>query len=156
MQSGVITAGLGFMYNGAMGMFDPRPGRVQSLEPRKRRVSSMSPSILFRDGKPTLLIGAPGGSNIPMGILQVILNVVDHGMSIGDAVSAPRFSATSDLIDVASRIPAYVCEELAGMGYRTLRSVQSFIAARVHAILIEDGRVSGGADPAGGGMALAV
>jgi gamma-glutamyltranspeptidase/glutathione hydrolase len=156
MQSGVITHGLGFMYNGAMGMFDPRPGRVQSLEARKRRVSSISPTMLLRDGKPTLLIGAPGGSNIPMGVLQVILNVVDHGMTVGDAVAAPRFSATSDLIDVAARIPQYVCEELGQMGYRTLRSVQSFIAARVHAIKIDGDAVTGGADPAGGGMALAV
>jgi gamma-glutamyltranspeptidase/glutathione hydrolase len=156
MQSGVITQGLGFMYNGAMGMFDPRPGRVQTLEARKRRVSSISPTMLFRDGKPVLVLGAPGGSNIPMGVLQVILNVVDHGMSVGDAVSAPRFSATSDLIDVASRIPQYVCDELGKLGYRTLRSVQSFIAARVHAIKIDGDTISGGADPGGGGMALAV
>jgi gamma-glutamyltranspeptidase/glutathione hydrolase len=156
MQSGVITRGLGFMYNGAMGMFDPRPGRAQSLEARKRRVSSISPTMLFKDGKPVLLIGAPGGSNIPMGVLQVILNVVDHGMTIGDAVAAPRISATSDLIDVSARIPRYVCDALATMGYRTLRSVQSFIAARVHAIRIEGDRISGAADPAGGGMALAV
>ena len=156
MQSGVITKGLGFMYNGAMAMFDPRPGRAQSLEPRKRRVSSMSPTMLFRGGKPALLIGAPGGSNIPMGILQVILNIVDFGMTAGDAVSAPRISATSDLIDVAARIPAYVCEDLARQGYRTARSVQSFIAARVHAIRIDGNDITGGADPAGGGMALAV
>lgn len=156
MQSGVITKGLGFMYNGAMAMFDPRPGRAQSLEARKRRVSSMSPTMLFRDGKPALLIGAPGGSNIPMGILQVILNIVDFKMTAGDAVSAPRIAATSDLIDVAARIPGYVCEALHAQGYRTARSVQSFIAARVHAILIDGDTITGGADPAGGGMALAV
>ena len=156
MQSGVITPGLGFMYNGAMAMFDPRPGRAQSLAPNKRRVSSMSPTIVFKGEAPHLVLGAPGGSNIPMGVLQVILNVIDHGMSAVEAVSAPRFSATGDAIDVASRIPGYVCEALGKMGYQTIRSVQSFIAARVHAILIEDGRVTGGADPSTGGSVLAV
>ena len=156
MQSGVVTPGLGFMFNGGLGTYDPRPGRVQSLAPFKRRVTSMAPTILFRDAKPYLLVGAPGGSNIPMGILQVILNIVCFGMSVGDAVSAPRFAATGDAIDVSARIPGYTCEALGKMGYGTIRSMQSFIAARVHAILIDGGKVEGGADPAGGGMALAV
>jgi gamma-glutamyltranspeptidase/glutathione hydrolase len=156
MQSGVITPGLGFMYNGAIGMYDPRPGRAQSLEPGKRRVSSISPTILFKGDRPFLIIGAPGGSNIPMGILQVILNVVEFGMTIGDAVAAPRFSAVSDAIDVSARIPAYVCKALEARGLKTLRSVQSFIAARVQAIHIDGGRVEGASDPGGQGMALSV
>jgi len=156
MQSGVITTGLGFMYNGAMAMFDPRPGRAQSLQPGKRRVSSLAPTIVFKDDAPFLILGAPGGSNIPMGILQVILNVIDHRMGIVEAVSAERFSATGNAIDLAARIPGYRAEELERMGYRTLRSVQSFIAARVHAILVDGGRVTGGADPSTGGSVLAV
>lgn len=156
MQSGVISDGLGFMYNGQIGSYDPRPGRMQSLSPNRRRVTSMAPSILFRDGKPYLLIGAPGGSNIPMALLQVIVNVVDFGMTIGDAVAAPRFSATSDIVDVSARIPTYTCEALGKMGYATARSSQSYTNARVHAILIDGERIEGGADPAGGGMALAV
>ena len=156
MQSGVITQGLGFMYNGAMAMFDPRPGRPQSLAPGKQRMSSMAPAILFKEKDPYLVLGAPGGSNIPMGILQVILNVVDFGMPIVEAVNAARFSATSNVIDVSARIPRYACEALGRAGYETVHSVQSFTTARVHAILIENGKVSGAADPAGGGMALAV
>lgn len=156
MQSGVITPGLGFMYNGAMAMFDPRPGRAQSLAPNKRRVSSMSPSILFKGDDPFLILGAPGGSNIPMGVLQVILNVVDHGMSMVEAVNAPRFSATGDAIDVASRIPVLTCEALGAMGYQTIRSVQPYICARVHAIMVDGGRVTGGADPSTGGSVIAV
>ncbi|MEO8714261.1 MAG: gamma-glutamyltransferase, partial [Acetobacteraceae bacterium] len=60
MPSGVITPGLGFMYNGCMGVFDPRPGRPGSIAPGKARFSSVCPSILFRDDKPCLVIGAPG------------------------------------------------------------------------------------------------
>ena len=60
MPSGVITTGLGFMYNGCMGVFDPRPGRAGSIAPGKARFSSVVPSIVFKDGKPHLVIGAPG------------------------------------------------------------------------------------------------
>ncbi|MCC6471911.1 MAG: gamma-glutamyltransferase [Alphaproteobacteria bacterium] len=156
MQSGVVTPGLGFMYNGQLGSYDPRPGRTQSLAPNKRRVSSMTPTIVFRGDKPHLVLGAPGGSNIPMAIAQVIVNVIDHGMSVVEAVSAQRVSATSDVIDVGARIPSYTCEALAQMGYKTARSSQSFTVARVHAIMIDGDKVTGGADPAGGGMALVV
>jgi gamma-glutamyltranspeptidase/glutathione hydrolase len=86
----------------------------------------------------------------------VIVNVIDHGMTIGDAISAQRISATSDVIDVGARIPTYVCETLAEMGYKTARSSQSFTVARVHAIMVDGDKVTGGADPAGGGMALVV
>lgn len=155
-QSGVVTPGLGFMYNGQLGTYDPRVGRTQSIVPNKRRVSSMTPTILFQGDKPCLVLGAPGGSNIPMAIAQVILNVVDFGMPVVEAVAAPRISATSDVIDVSARIPAYACEALEKLGYKTARSTQSFTVARVHAIQVQGDRLSGAADPAGGGMALEV
>ncbi len=156
MQSGVITPGLGFMYNAAMAMFDPRPGRAMSLAPGKKRVSSMAPSILFKDGKPALVIGAPGGSNIPMGILQVILNVIDFGMPIIAAVDAPRMAATGNVIDLSHRIPQRVCDTLRDDGYEVLRSAHSYVVGRPHAIHIDGDRLTGAADPAAGGMALTV
>ncbi|MBM3521996.1 MAG: gamma-glutamyltransferase, partial [Alphaproteobacteria bacterium] len=156
MQSGVITPGLGFMYNAAMAMFDPRPGRAMSLAPGKKRVSSMAPTILFDGDKPVLVTGAPGGSNIPMGILQTILNVVDFGMSIVEAVEAPRVSAMGNVIDVSHRIPGYQCDELHADGYTVARSAKSHLVARPHSIRIEGSRITGSADPAAGGMALTV
>ena len=89
MPSGVITNGLGFMYNGCMGVFDPRPGNADSLAPGKSRFSSLCPTIVFEDGKPCIVVGAPGGTQIAMGILQSILNVIDHDMDMQQAVSAP-------------------------------------------------------------------
>jgi gamma-glutamyltranspeptidase/glutathione hydrolase len=156
MPSGVITDGLGFMYNGCMGVFDPRPGRAGSIAPGKARFSSICPTIVLRDGAPRVVLGAPGGTQIAMGVLQAILNVVDFGMSAVEAVSAPRFSATSDAIDVANRIPRYVTDELAALGYRIVRSHLSYPFASVHAIRIADGRISGAADPNHDGMALGV
>jgi len=156
MPSGVITDGLGFMYNGCMGVFDPRPGRAGSLAPGKSRFSSVCPSIVFRDDAPYLVIGAPGGTQIAMGVLQAILNVVDFSMAMSDAVAAPRFAATSDLIDVANRIPVATTRALEAQGYGVARSYLSYAIAAVHGIKIEGGRWSGGADPSHDGMALAV
>ncbi|HKX07440.1 MAG TPA: gamma-glutamyltransferase [Stellaceae bacterium] len=154
--SGVITAGLGFMYNGSMSVFDPRPGRTGSLAPGKARFSSMSPTIVFKDDKPVIAIGAPGGTYISGSVAQGIVNVIDFEMSMVEAVSAPRISVTSDIIDVSNRIPRFVTSEVEAMGYRVARSYMSYAFAGVHGIKIENGRWSGGADPQRDGMALEV
>ncbi len=157
MPSGVITDGLGFMYNGCMGVFDPRPGRAGSIAPGKSRFSSVCPTIVFDDEHPHIVIGAPGGTQIAMGVLQALLNVLDHRMTMAEAVAAPRFSATSDAIDVSNRIPRFVTRELEKLGYQVIRSFYSYAFAAVHGIMIgSDGRLSGGADPGRDGMALAV
>lgn len=154
MMSGVVSDGLGFMYNGCMGVFDPRPGRTGSLAPGKSRFSSVAPSIVFKDGKPFLLIGAPGGTYIAMGVLQGILNVLDFGMDAAEAVAAPRFSATSDIIEIVNRIPRFVQAELEADGYAFRRYPLSYHFAGVHAIRITDAGLDGGADPGRDGMAL--
>ena len=154
MPSGVITKGLGFMYNGCMGVFDPRPGRAGSLAPGKARFSSICPSIVFERDKPVLVIGAPGATQIAMGVLQVTLNVLDFGMTMLEAVSRPRFSATSNIIDLSNRIPRSIERELAGLGYQTVRSPLSHTFAWVHGIKITPDGLEGGADPATDGMAL--
>ena len=154
--SGVITEGLGFMYNGCMGVFDPRPGRAGSLAPGKARFTAMSPSIVFRDDQPFIVIGAPGGTYISGSVMQGIVNVIDFDMSMLEAVVAPRISVTSDIIDVANRIPRYVTAEVEAMGYRVARSYQSYAFAGLHGIKVEGGSWSGGADPQRDGMALAV
>ncbi|MBV9522815.1 MAG: gamma-glutamyltransferase family protein, partial [Alphaproteobacteria bacterium] len=156
MPSGVVTDGLGFMYNGCMGVFDPRPGRAGSIAPGKSRFSSIVPSIVFKGEAPYLVIGAPGGTQIAMGVLQAILNVIDFGMPILEAIAAPRFSATSEIIDVSNRIPTYVTKPLEAQGYRIARSYLSYTFAAVHGIKIDDGRWTGAADPGHDGMALAV
>lgn len=156
MPSGVITSGLGFMYNGCMGVFDPRPGRAGSLAPGKARFSSLCPSIVFRDDRPVLIIGAPGATQIAMGVLQVSLNVLDFDMSMLEAVSAPRFSATSDIIDLSNRIPRATERELNTLGYQTVRSPLSHTFGWVHGIRITPDELQGGADPATDGMALGV
>jgi len=156
MPSGVITDGLGFMYNGCMAVFDPRPGRAGSIAPGKSRFSSLCPTIAFQDGKPKVVLGAPGGTQIAMGVLQALLNVLDFDMSIVEAVSSPRFSATSDAIDITNRIPGYLVEPLERDGYEVIRSAMGYGIAAVHGIRIDEGYLTGGADPGHDGVALGV
>ena len=101
-------------------------------------------------------IGAPGATQIAMGVLQACLNVIDFGMSMTEAVSAPRFSSTSDAIDLSNRIGFRVERELQAMGYDTVRDAQTFGFAAVHGIRIEDDRLDGGADPGHDGTAMRV
>jgi gamma-glutamyltranspeptidase/glutathione hydrolase len=159
--SGVVTDGLGFMYNGAMAVFDPRPGRAGSLAPGKARFSALSPTIVFKPDasgrdRPLLILGAPGATQITMGNLQVMLNVMDFGMTAQQAIAAPRFSATSDVIEVSNRILRATERDLRAKGYAVRRWPQAFAFAWVHAIRITDEGWDGGADPATDGMAAQV
>lgn len=154
--SGAITEGLGFIYNGTMSRFDPRPGRAASIAPGKRRSSSAAPTIVFKDDKPFIVMGAPGGSYIAPAMAQGVMNVVDFGMGMLEAVAAPRIVAVSNSIDISNRIRRSVSEELSAMGYDVKRSAQSYPFAALHGIRIEDGLCSGGADPQRDGMAIAV
>jgi len=156
MPSGVISDGLGFMYNGCMAVFDPRPNRANSIAPGKSRFSSLAPTIVSKDKEPFIVLGAPGGSQIAMGILQAIVNIVDFDMTMLEAVSAPRFSATSNLIDVMNRIPSYITNNLEGQGYEISKSALTFGIGAVHGIRIKNGYMDGGADPGHDGVALKV
>ena len=154
--SGVVTDGLGFMYNGCMGVFDPRPGRAGSLAPGKARFTAMCPTILFDGEDPWYVVGAPGGTFITMGVLQAILNAVDFRMSAQESVSAPRFCTTSDTIDVTNRVLRRTERDLREMGYPVRRSALSFQFAGVHALRRTARGWEGGADPGRDGMAVAV
>ena len=154
--SGVVTEGLGFMFNGAMAVFDPRPGHAGSLAPGKARFSAMSPTIVFKDDKPYLVLGAPGATYISMGNLQVILNVLDFGMTAEAAVCAPRFAAVSSTIEISNRTLRATEKTLRDWGYPVTRYAHSYRFAWVHAIRIVDGVMDGGADPSTGGLVIAV
>ena len=151
-----ISDGTGFMMNGAMSTFDPRPGSVHSIAPGKRRLSSMSPSIVFEGDEPVMTLGAPGASWIGPGVLQVLVNVLDWGMGMQEAIMAPRVVATSNAIDISNRIPRSVGRQLGELGYEVRRSHLSYAFAGVHGITTWDGVLDGGADPQQDGMAVGV
>ncbi len=153
VPSGVIPPGTGFMLNGAMNWYDPRPGRAGSIAPGKKRFSSMTPTIVFQDGRPVMTLGAPGGAWIGIAVLQVLLNVLDWGMGMQEAVLAPRFSCTSESVDISNRIPRAVERSVNEMGYPTKRNFHSYPFAAVHGISQFDGLLQGGADPQRDGYA---
>jgi gamma-glutamyltranspeptidase len=156
LPSGVIPPGTGFMLNGAMNWYDPRPGRAGSIGPGKRRFSSMAPTIVLEQGRAVATMGAPGGAWIPIAILQALVNLLDFGMTMQEAVQAPRFSATSDAVDIGNRIPRPVQHALERMGYEVRRSPATFPFAAVHGIAMWDKRLEGGADPQRDGLAAGV
>ncbi len=155
-SSGIITDGLGFLYNGLLSGFDPRPGRPGSIGPGKRRTSSQCPALLWRDGQVQAVLGAPGGTAIPSALTQTLVNLIDFGMSPFEAVAAPRISVTGNTIDLSNRIPRYVSDELAARGQRVARSHLSYAFAAPHLLSRIGGRLQGGADPQRDGVALAV
>ena len=99
--SKVTATGLGFLLNNEMDDFAPKPGEANmygliqgeanAIAPRKTPLSSMTPTIVLRDGKPFLALGSPGGPTIINTVLEVLVNVVDFGMNVQDAVNWPRF-----------------------------------------------------------------
>ncbi len=99
----VTPAGTGILLNDEMDDFSSKPGASNmfglvegvnnAIAPGKRPLSSMSPTIVTKDGKLALVIGTPGGSHIPTGVLQVMLNMIDHGMTVTEATDAPRIHA---------------------------------------------------------------
>jgi gamma-glutamyltranspeptidase/glutathione hydrolase len=114
----------------------------------------MCPTIVFDNGRPYVVVGAPGGTQIAMGVLQSLLNVIDFDMNMQQAVSVPRFSSTSNSIDVSNRIPRYITQPLEQSGYEVKRSPLSFAFALVHGIQIKAEKMNGGADPGGDGIVL--
>ena len=156
VPSGIIPPGTGFMLNGAMNWYDPRPGKPGSIAPGKRRYSSMSPTIVFENDTPVMTLGAPGGAWIGVALLQTLLNVLDWGMSMQEAVSAPRFSATTNIIDISNRIPSGVQRDLEAMGYQVRRSPLSYPFAAPHGIAKWGSRMEGGADPQRDGYAAGI
>jgi gamma-glutamyltranspeptidase/glutathione hydrolase len=151
--SGVVTPGLGFVYNNSMKLFDPLPGTRNSMAPGKARTTGMVPTILYRDGKPAIVVGAPGGSVIISAVLQAILNIVDFGMSPVEAVTVPRIHCEGKGLHAEARVEGAVCRALRAMGHDVRHSPISFdpVMSRAHVVQVDGGRWRGAADPRGGG-----
>ncbi|MDH2207038.1 gamma-glutamyltransferase [Empedobacter sp. GD03644] len=161
----VVVEGAGFLLNDEMDDFSVKPGtpnlyglvggKANAIEPSKRMLSSMTPSILEKDGKLFMVVGTPGGSTIITSVFQAILNVVDFGMTMQEAVAAPRFHHQwlPDQIDYEpNAISENVRESLKQKGY-TLKERKPY--GRVEGILVnKDGTYQAGADSRGDDKAV--
>jgi gamma-glutamyltranspeptidase/glutathione hydrolase len=120
--TGIVPEGTGFLLNDHMADFSSDPQSVNAPGPGRRPVSSMGPLIMFKKGKPFLILGSPGGTRIFSSLAQIILNVTEFGMSIDEAIEAPRFFSYSSEgkprpIFVESRLPQSTIQELLKMGH---------------------------------------
>ena len=154
----VAPKGCGFVLNNEMGDFSPHPASPNAIAPGKTPLSSMSPTILLKaDGTPLLVAGSPGSTRIITTLIQIISNVVDHGMAVQEAIDAPRIYAdTAGPIEYEKRLDPGVVAGLVAMGYEVTESdayARGF--GSVQAIAYgDDGRLYGGADPRRDGKAL--
>lgn len=133
--SGVVVGGGGFLLNNEMDDFSAKPGvanyygvtgsDANAIAPGKRMLSSMSPTILVTDGEVSMVVGSPGGATIITSVYQAIVNVLDFGMTAGQAVAATRFHhqlLPEDLVtySVTRPLPEDVIRALGERGYRAL------------------------------------
>ena len=162
--NGITITGAGFLMNNEMDDFSSKPGEpnmfgllgneANAIEPKKRPLSSMTPTIVLKDGQPFLILGTPGGSTIITTVLQNLLNVVIHGMDIREAVSSPRVHS--------QWMPDMVFHEQRGLSKRLIKK----LTARGHevnlrgnigeanGIMIDDQGFWGGPDSRGENTAI--
>ncbi|MDL5360699.1 gamma-glutamyltransferase [Halalkalicoccus sp. NIPERK01] len=116
--SGIMVPGYGFMLNNELTDFDAEPGGANAVEPNKRPLSSMSPTIMARDGEPFLTVGSPGGPTIITSVAQAILHHVEYGLPLADAIDEPSiYAPDSPRVTLwEEEIPEEAREEAAALG----------------------------------------
>ncbi len=165
--SGITVPGTGIILNNEMDDFSVAPNTpnayglvdvrgANAIEPGKRPLSSMTPTLLLRDGRVFMVTGSPGGPRIITTVLLSILNTVDHGMDVQAAVSAPRFHHqwVPDKLFVEPAIPADVIAGLERRGHSVEVSPWNWSSAQAIVIDSESGWQLGGTDPRSDGLAL--
>src|SRR5690606_14991972 len=163
----IVVPGAGFLLNNEMDDFSAKPGapnmygliggEANKIEPGKRMLSSMTPTIVVKDGKTVLVTGSPGGSTIINTVLHIVMNVIDHGMDVEQAVASPRFyhQWKPDVIRFEEgSISAQVRSELEEMGHRGFRDA-GYGVGDANSITIVDGVIEASSDPRSEGGASA-
>ena len=154
--SRVTAAGLGFLLNNEMDDFAPKPGEANmygliqgefnAIQPNKRPLSSMTPTIVLRDGKPWMVLGSPGGPTIINSVLEVMVNAIDFGMNVQDAVNWPRFHHQW-LPDELRMEAGYSPDTIALLEKRGYTVKRSGAQGEVAAIRFNNGWLEGAPDP---------
>ena len=155
--SGITVPGTGILMNNEMDDFSSKPGvpngfgllggEANAIAAGKRPLSSMTPTMVFRDGEPVLLTGSPGGSRIITTVLQVIVNVIDHQMAVQDAVAAPRFHHQwlPDRLSLEPGFSPDTLQRLRDLGHTV--SPSRWMMGSAQSILVDGEYQRGAADP---------
>lgn len=151
-----LVPGLGFFLNNEMDDFSAKPGvpnaygliggEANSIEAEKRMLSSMSPTIVLKDGKPFLVVGSPGGSRIINATLQAMLNVIDYDMNLAEAIAIPRVHHQwlPDVLFYEKGISPDTLERLRERGFEVQQRDR---IGNVNGVMARDGFLFGYADP---------
>jgi gamma-glutamyltranspeptidase/glutathione hydrolase len=164
--SGILVEGAGFFLNNEMDDFSSKPGtpnffgligkEANAISPGKRPLSSMTPTIVLKNGDPFMITGSPGGSAIITTTLQTILNVIVHGMDVQEAVSVPRTHSQwlPDILFYEKRgLSQDVIQNLEQKGHIVKMHPWEFLGS-ANAIVITDNWITGGADTRGENTAV--
>jgi len=167
--SGIVVEGAGFLLNNEMDDFSGKPGvmnqfgllgtEANSIQPEKRMLSSMTPTIILKDDKPYLVLGSPGGSQIITTVLQVVLNCIDFDMNIREAIEAPRIHhqwMPDSIFYEQNALTSELRNKLSKMGYHFWDNGAEFrLIGIAEGIMIdqENKIIYGASDPRGGGLA---
>ena len=168
--SGIVVDSAGFLLNNEMDDFSGKPGtqnqfgllgtEANSIQPEKRMLSSMTPTIVLKEGKPFIIIGSPGGSTIITVVLQVILNCIDFNMDIREAIEAPRIHhqwLPDSIYYEPKSITDNTRKKLEAMGYNFVdEGAEQRILGIAEGIMIDNKNktIYGADDPRGGGLAI--
>lgn len=158
--SGVIVPDVGIIMNNEMDDFSTNPESPNAPEPGKTPLSSMSPTIIEKDGKPFMILGTPGGTRIFTAMTQIVSNVIDFGMGMDEAIEAPRMHCYSSggearAIYVESRIPVITIETLKILGNEVeLKGAHDLYFGGAQGIMLKDGVLFGGGDSRRDGIAV--
>ncbi|RPI47723.1 MAG: gamma-glutamyltransferase [Betaproteobacteria bacterium] len=139
-----VVPGTGIVPNNYMYVFDPHPGQALSIAPGKRVTTSQAPLIVLKADKPAFALGLPGGLRIFPSAMQAVVNLVDHGMSLQEAVEAPRIWTQGEVLEVEESVPEGVRASLREMGHRIV--ALPHVGSGMNAIGFEpDGSLTGAA-----------
>jgi gamma-glutamyltranspeptidase/glutathione hydrolase len=139
-----MVPGTGLIPNNYLYVFNPRPGLANSMAPGKRVTSSMAPVIVLRDGRPQWALGLPGGLRIFTSVLQALINLIDHRMSLQQAVEAGRVWTQGFNLELEPSVPDDVARALADRGHPIERVPN--VGGGMNAIAFHpDGRMEGAA-----------
>lgn len=142
--TGIVVPGWGFLLNNELTDFDFTPGGPNEVAPGKRPRSSMTPTLVLKDGKPFLAVGSPGGATIILSVTQIILNIIDFKMDVQEAIDAPRIYGPSyPNIQWETGVAKSVRDELEKRGHK-MAANPAFIGS-VQAVLLDPngGKVAG-------------